>query len=132
MGPERNGKLCHSLEGIYGLQEWEISIIKKEFPLEVATHMPADEIRIGDLLLDSDSEAIGCVTATSLPDGSPGKSLHLDNGTFICAADDDFFTVFRGLEGVREEVCIHVSYSEQAGGWIVCDDCGADVTLEIM
>lgn len=26
--------------------------------------------------------------------------------------------------------CIHVNYSEQAGGWIVCDDCGKDITLD--
>lgn len=28
--------------------------------------------------------------------------------------------------------CIHVSYSEQAGGFLICDDCGKDVTAEVV
>ena len=28
------------------------------------------------------------------------------------------------------DLCLHVSATEQAGGWLVCDDCGADVTRE--
>lgn len=27
--------------------------------------------------------------------------------------------------------CTHISYTEQAGGWLVCDECGEDVTGEI-
>ena len=27
--------------------------------------------------------------------------------------------------------CVHVSYTEQAGGFIICDYCGEDITLEI-
>ncbi|HEV8434223.1 MAG TPA: hypothetical protein VGR95_12480 [Thermoanaerobaculia bacterium] len=27
--------------------------------------------------------------------------------------------------------CIHISFTEQAEGWLICDDCGEDVTLEI-
>lgn len=31
---------------------------------------------------------------------------------------------------VNEE-CIHISYREEAGGWLICDNCGKDVTLQI-
>ena len=27
--------------------------------------------------------------------------------------------------------CIHVSYTEQAGGFVICDYCGEDITAEI-
>lgn len=27
--------------------------------------------------------------------------------------------------------CIHISYSEQAGGFVICDYCGEDITSEI-
>lgn len=32
----------------------------------------------------------------------------------------------------HDDDCVHVSYTEQAGGWIACDDCGKDVTREII
>lgn len=31
-----------------------------------------------------------------------------------------------------DDTCLHVSYAEQAGGFLICDDCGKDVTLEIL
>lgn len=30
-----------------------------------------------------------------------------------------------------EDRCIHVSATAQAGGWMVCDECGSDVTREM-
>jgi hypothetical protein len=32
---------------------------------------------------------------------------------------------------VADADCIHISFTEQAGGWLVCDDCGEDVTAEL-
>jgi hypothetical protein len=28
--------------------------------------------------------------------------------------------------------CLHISSSEQAGGFLICDECGEDVTLEVL
>lgn len=36
-----------------------------------------------------------------------------------------------GVGALEYEQCAHVSYSEQAGGWVMCDDCGVDVTAEV-
>lgn len=37
-----------------------------------------------------------------------------------CAGDDEL-----------DFDCLHISFTEQAGGWLICDECGEDVTLEI-
>jgi hypothetical protein len=34
-------------------------------------------------------------------------------------------------DGLNDEDCIHVSYTKQAGGFLICDDCGEDITSEI-
>lgn len=49
----------------------------------------------------------------------------------LCRADPEIARVLaeRDTADQDDESCLHISYHEEAGGWIVCDDCGESERL---